>query len=319
VILATHNRREMLRRCLEALARQTQPPDGFEVIVADDGSTDGTAEMVGAFEAPYALRLLALEKSSHAAAQNAALAVSSAPVCLLLDDDVIASPELVAAHVEGHRRHPRAIGIGALTQEPVAAKDWYAHAFARGWREHYEELATREAHWMDCYGANLSARRSAFEEIGWVSTDIPSAKDFDLALRLSAAGCKPVYLPAAHGVHDDQKRSNRMLVDAERAGAMHVALSQRYPYAGPELLDWGASVDRRELALRRVCLALHVPASLLAPLGGLIPGEGRKMLWQHFVRRLAFWTGVRRNVNRRAWALLLQGSTAAAVADGLGS
>jgi glycosyltransferase involved in cell wall biosynthesis len=317
VIVATHNRRELLRRCLEALARQTQPPESFEVIVADDGSDDGTATMVEALRAPFPLHFLALEKSGHAAAQNAALEVATGPVCLLLDDDVVASPELVAAHIEGHREHPGAIGIGALTQEPVAARDWYAHAYARGWAEHYEEMATREAHWTDCYGANLSAPREALEEIDGISTDIPSAKDFDLALRLSAVGCKPVYLPAAHGVHDDQKRSDRMLVDAERAGAMHVALSERYPYAGPELLDWEAGAGPRELALRRLCLALHVPAALPASVGGLIPGEGRKMLWQHFVRRLAFWTGVRRNVNRHAWTLLLHGSTAIAVAEGL--
>jgi GT2 family glycosyltransferase len=317
VIVATHDRRELLRRCLDSLAAQTQDPVTFEVIVADDGSGDGTAEMVEGLRTPYSLRLLKLEKQGHAAAQNAALALATAPLCLLLDDDVVASPELVAGHIEGHRQAPMAIGIGALTQEPVAANDWYAHAFARGWSEHYEELAKREAHWSDCYGANLSFPRPAIEEIGGISTDIPSAKDFDLALRLRAAGCTPAYFPRAHGVHDDQKRSDRMLGDARRAGAMHVELSRRFPDAGPELLDWRAGAGPPELALRRALIAMHLPASPLARLGRCVPGDGRKMIWLHFTRRLAFWSGVRQRLNRHGWALVVRGQVAEAIAKGL--
>jgi glycosyltransferase involved in cell wall biosynthesis len=315
VILATHNRRDLLRRCLEALSHQTQDPSSFEVIVADDGSEDDTAAMAEAFEAPFTLRVLALEKQGHAAAQNAALALAAAPVCLLLDDDVVASPELVAAHVEGHRRRPMSIGIGALTQEPVDAEDWYAHAFARGWAEHYEELARREAHWSDCYGANLSFPRDVIEEIGGISTDIPSAKDFDLALRLRAAGCTPVYLPRAHGVHDDQKRSDRMLVDARRAGVMHVELSRRFPEAAPELLDWRSEAGPKELALRRALIAVHLPPSPLARLGRFVPGEGRKMIWLHFTRRLAFWSGARQRLTRHSWVLVVHGQVADAITE----
>jgi glycosyltransferase involved in cell wall biosynthesis len=317
VVIATHNRRDLLQRCLESLAEQTADPTGFEVIVADDGSEDGTAAMAEAFEAPYALRVLRLQKSGHAAAQNAALETARGQACLLLDDDVVASPELVEGHIEGHRQNPRAIGIGALTQQPVAAEDWYAHAYARGWAEHYDELADREARWSDCYGANLSFPREAIREIGGVSTDIPSAKDFDLALRLRRGGCTPVFLPRAHGVHDDQKRSDRMIIDARRAGAMHVELSRRFPEAAPELLDWTAGSGPRERAVRRLCLNLRAPIAPLAWLGRFLPGDGRKMIWLHFVRRLAFWSGVRGAVGSNSWTLVSHERTAEAVAAGL--
>ena len=46
VLIASHHRRERLRRCLDALAAQTLDPGDFEVIVADDGSSDGTAAAV---------------------------------------------------------------------------------------------------------------------------------------------------------------------------------------------------------------------------------------------------------------------------------
>jgi len=317
VIVASHNRRELLRRCLESLSRQTQDPASFEVIVADDGSSDGTAEMAEAFEAPFQLRVLALGKSMHAKAQNAALELAEAPACLLLDDDVIASPELVAAHIEGHRRNPMSIGIGSMAQQPVDANDWYAHAVAHGWTEHYADMLRREARCTDCYGANLSFPRDVIARIGGISTDIPSAKDFDVALRLQAAGCTPVYLPRAHGVHDDQKRSGRMLANAPRSGAMHVELSKRFPEAAPELLDWASGASPRVLALRRACIALHVPVSPLAWMGRFLPGMGRKMIWLHFVRKIAFWSGVRAEVGNRAWSSITHGRTAEAVAEGL--
>ncbi len=297
VVIASHNRRDLLRRCLGSLSEQSADPDSFEVIVADDGSEDGSAETAESYAAPYRLRVLRLDKAGHAAAQNAALELAEAPVCLLLDDDVVASPTLVSGHIEGHRAHPGAIGIGALTQQPVDANDWYAHAFAHGWSEHYEDLERRAAHWSDCYGANLSFPTVAIRQIGGVSTDIPSAKDFDLALRLRAAGCTPTYFADASGVHDDQKESRRMLVDARRAGRMHVELSQRFPDVAAELLDWDAGAEPRELRARRACLALHLPPRFLAELGRFVPGGGRKMIWLHFVRRLAFWCGVRESVS----------------------
>ncbi len=317
VIVASHNRRDLLRRCLDSLALQTADPAAFEVIVAFDGSEDGSAEMAQALRTPYRLRVLALPKQGHAAAQNEALAIAEGDACLLLDDDVVASPDLVAGHVQAHRENPMTIGIGALTQQPVAARDWYAHAFARGWSEHYAELEEREARWTDCYGANISFPRRTLFELGGVSTDLPAAKDFDLAYRLFTAGCTPRYLPNAHGTHDDQKRYGKMLADAERQGAMHVELSRRFPDAATTLLDWEAGAGPRELAVRRWAITLHVPPPTLAWMGRFLPGDGRKMIWLHFVRRLAFWRGVRANLTRHSWVLVTHNQVIDAIAENL--
>jgi glycosyltransferase involved in cell wall biosynthesis len=317
VIVASHNRRDLLLRCLNSLANQTADPGSYEVIVADDGSSDGSAEAAAQLRTPYALKVLALAKRGHAHTQNSALEAASGGACLFLDDDVVASPNLIKGHLEAHRENPMTLGIGALSQEPVAAVDWYAHAYARGAEEHYADLEKRDAHWTDCYGANVSFPRQTLLELGGVSTDLPAAKDFDLGYRLSEAGCEPRYLPTAHGVHDDQKRYTRMLTDAKRQGTMHVELAQRYPAAATTLLDWEAGAGRREIALRRVAICLHLPPGALVRLGRLLPGDGRKMMWLHFIRRYAFWSGVRTKLTRHSWVLVTHGQALEAIAEHL--
>ena len=58
VVVPTYNRRAGIVRLLQALAEQTLPPDQFEVVVANDGSTDGTAEALASYRAPYRLTVL---------------------------------------------------------------------------------------------------------------------------------------------------------------------------------------------------------------------------------------------------------------------
>jgi glycosyltransferase involved in cell wall biosynthesis len=294
----------MLRRCLDSLAAQTADPATFEVVVADDASSDGTPEVVAALATPYSLRLLRLSKHGQAGAQNAAIEVAAGTVCLTLDDDVIAAPTLIAAHLAAHREDPRTIGVGPLTQAPLDDGDWFAVSVSRGWAEHYENLAGRPARWTDCFGANVSLPRQALLEVGGIATDLDVAFDFDIALRLCQRGCVPRFLPDARGVHDDKGKGTRgMLRDAERQGAMHVELARRYPDRAEELLNWRLG-PRTERALRRLALALRVPPVLLAACGRLLPGEGRKMIWLHFVRRLAFWGGVRAASEKSHWKQL---------------
>jgi GT2 family glycosyltransferase len=304
VVIATHNRCQLLRRCLDSLAGQTADPASFEVIVADDASDDGTAAMVEALTTPYRLRLLRLSKRGQAGVQNAAIEVAFGTICLTLDDDVIAAPMLIAAHLDAHRQDPRTIGVGALSQPKVEFRNWFSRSAAHGWGEHYKSLATRPARWTDCFGANISFPRQALLEAGGIATDLDVAFDLDIALRLSQRGYVPRFLPAAHGTHDDGGKGPRgILRDAQRQGAMHVELAQRHPEHAGELLNWRLG-GRGERLCRRLALAGRVPPVPLASLGRFVPGRGRKMVWLHFVHRLAFWRGVREATEPAQWALL---------------
>jgi glycosyltransferase involved in cell wall biosynthesis len=301
VVIASYNRRELLRRCLDSLGGQAQDPATFEVVVADDGSGDGTADMVEGLDLPFRLRTLRLKNGGWASAQNAGIEASTGRICLCLDDDVVASPRLVAEHIEAHETEQSLVGIGKLVQKPPDVRDWYAHAFARGWNEHYEDLNHRPPIWKDCYGANLSAPRSVLIQTGGYATDLPGVEDVELGIRLVEAGCTLVYLPRAEATHDDQKVVAQMLRDAQRIGFAQATVAERHPSVGHQALEWVGVAGPRELALRRLLIPLRVKPSMLASMGRLIPDNGRKMVWLHFVRRFTFWRSVRRSVSRSQW------------------
>jgi GT2 family glycosyltransferase/peptidoglycan/xylan/chitin deacetylase (PgdA/CDA1 family) len=307
VIVATHNRREQLRRCLDSLATQTSDPATFEVIVADDGSRDGSAETVEELRMPFALRVLRLEKGGKSAALNAAIAADPAAVCLFIDDDVVALPELVAGHLAAHHEDPKTLGIGPLTQPPARSRDWLPHAHAAAWNERYAELAGRRLDWTECYGGNFSAPREALREVGGFATDLPAIEDIELGYRLAAAGCIPRYLPEAGGVHEDEKPRAKLIADVERYGAFCAEFAERRPDVRPKLLGWFLDPSPRDVTLRRALLALRVPPSLLASLGTAIPSSGRKQVWFGFLSRYVFWRGARSGMTRKRWRQTTRG------------
>jgi glycosyltransferase involved in cell wall biosynthesis len=304
VVVPTHNRRDLIRRCLDSLEKQTHDLEAFEVVVIDDGSTDGTAEMLERLETPLRLRVLQLGAVGQSAARNAAIEASNGPICILLDDDVIASPELVAEHLAAHRANGRIAGIGALAQERFEGRDWFVDAFARGWARHYARLDHEPARWPDCYGGNFSVSREGLLEVGGFATDLAVSKDIEIGFRLEEHGYQPTYIPLARAIHDDQKPRDRLLADVHRAGSGYVGLAERHPKMAPTLLGSFRAGSPRELALRRLLIALRVSPRILVALGALVPTERGKDLWYEFVRKFAFWLAVRRQVDRTKWLRL---------------
>ena len=301
VLIASHNRREMLARCLAALAAQSEDPAAFEVIVADDGSTDGTAAALAELSTPFELRVIEHAKAGKPVVLNAAIDAARGEVCLFIDDDMIASPQLVAEHLAAHRREPRTLGIGVLVQREPEGEDWYVRAFTRAWNEHFEELRARPARWTDCYGANFSAPR--LDPAGDRRLRFRRADGRGLRHRLSARR-RRARGPLPPQRHRGARRREDARADARRhqAGGCRLRRVRRPPSRhrkrAPRLAGRAGPV---ELRLRRGLIALRVPPGPVAALGALVPGDGRKMVWLHFVRRLVLWRAARGAMTRGRW------------------
>jgi len=311
IVIPTFNRAERLRACLDALGLQTQPAADFEVIVVDDGSTDGTAEMLETLATPFLLRVvLQKENSGYGAARNAGVSVASGEFLLFLDDDVVASPGLVAEHLRVQHQEGGAGVIGPYPQLLPRRAGRFARAMAEGRIEYYASLETKTPTFTSCHTGNFSAPRDAVQAVGGFAEDLPRAVDIELGYRLQQAGLRFVFAPAALGTEDQRESSSDMITDARVRGANALELWRRHP-AIITYLRLGGHFEhtRRRAAIRLVLLNLRVSPRILDALGYVLPRASGRRRWYDFLYYYCYWQGVRRAVpDRDTWRRLTRGT-----------
>ena len=103
VVIPTYNRCDALVECLAHLENQTCK--NFEVVVVDDGSTDSTPKLMESYlkKTPLAVRYARQDNGGPAKARNLGISMLHSPVCVLIGDDIFASPNLVDRHMNWHR------------------------------------------------------------------------------------------------------------------------------------------------------------------------------------------------------------------------
>ena len=309
IIIPTYNRPGRLRACLESLARQTHPSGDFEVVVIVDGATPAMRRLLETLATPYLLNVIWQENQGQCRALNRGLQAAQGRYCLFLDDDMVASPHLVAEHLRAQQSRERVVALGQITLRLPPDADAYARSLAHGWAEHYRELneGRRAPTWEDCYSGNLSAPRALVLEAGGFDDRLARGFDVELAHRLGRAGAQIMYLPEALSDQDQRKGYRALLADAENAGASEFAVYQR---GGQVLSQEMASFSWswRKFLLRRVLLALRVPPQWLAYLARLVAHPGRRLAWIGFVQTYCYWRGVQRAAGSgSAWRQLTQG------------
>jgi glycosyltransferase involved in cell wall biosynthesis len=118
VIVPTRDRKDLLAAMLEALDRVTAAAGELEVIVVDDGSTDGTAEWLDARRGPFPLRVVRIERpAGPAAARNRGAAEARGEVLGFLDSDVLVHPGWWQA-AKPHFTDPRVAAVEGATGQP---------------------------------------------------------------------------------------------------------------------------------------------------------------------------------------------------------
>jgi glycosyltransferase involved in cell wall biosynthesis len=246
VIVAAHQAELTIVEAVESALAQTLPPR--EVIVCDDGSTDGTSEAL----ARYGERIVLLrqDQGGEAAAKNAAARVARGDFVAILDADDVYLPERLEAMGLLAAERP---DLDILTTDALIEMDGQ---FARRCYEHGFSFAVedqRSAILMTNFIFGLAAvRRSRLEAIGGFDESIRYTTDWDLWLRLildgSLAGV--VMEPLAryrlqHGSLSSQRA--RMLVG--RLQTLH-KVDSRNDLSGLERGVLARSIARHERLLR---------------------------------------------------------------------
>jgi glycosyltransferase involved in cell wall biosynthesis len=184
VVIPTRDRRHYLPAAIasvSAAAEAARDVCTVELVVVDDGSTDGTQELAGTFPG----RLVPNHAAGVPAARNTGAEQSAGELIAFLDDDDVWLEEHLALHVEAHRRHPDA-GVtysqGRLADSQLRpVTDAYPRPpLPSGWIEEYTSTASLQQ------ANTLVVKRSAFEAVGGFDESLLDTEDLDFVERLSA-------------------------------------------------------------------------------------------------------------------------------------
>lgn len=208
VIIPNWNGREHLDTCLTALRRQTWRH--FEVILVDNGSSDGSQELV---RARYPeVRLLELGTNrGFTGACNAGYAEAQGDIIVLLNNDTEVEAMWLQAVVAAFKRRPE---VGIVASKLLlfdrrdhfhAAGDYYRVDGIPGNRGVWERDCgqyEQEEYVFSACGAAAAYRRDMLAEIGFLDESFYfSCEDVDLGWRANLAGWRTLYVPEAVVYH----------------------------------------------------------------------------------------------------------------------
>lgn len=105
VLISTYNRANYLEKVLASFTSQTLPVSEFEIVLINDGSDDDTADVVNKFQNCLPIRYFSHENRGLAASKNRGIEEAKAPIIIFVDDDDLATPQLLEEHLSAHKKY----------------------------------------------------------------------------------------------------------------------------------------------------------------------------------------------------------------------
>jgi len=223
IVIPTYNRLPILQKCLQAMEAQdfTQP---YEIVVVDDGSTDGTVEFLKdkATEFPH-VKLFLQNHEGAAIARNTGIDMAQGETIVFIDSDLVVTPVFLSSHAKALEGSDRAFTYGRVintanfedpTSEQIKITDISTAFFATG------NVAIAK-HWL----IEAGKFDTSFRQYGW--------EDLELGVRLKNLDLKLIKCPDAVGYHWHPAFTIEQLprlvdIEAQR-GRMGVVFYQKHP------------------------------------------------------------------------------------------
>ena len=273
VVIPVHDGGRDFERCLRGLRASSW--SDFELVVVDDGSTDGSADLAASFGATV-LRHPAPQ--GPAAARNAGAEAAQAPVVFFLDSDVVLHPDALQKAVARFDAEPELAALfGSYDDRPagpglVSRFRNLLHHYIHQQGEFRDDARPARTFWTGC-GA---IRRRVFRALGGFDPRRyrrPAIEDIELGYRLHAAGHRVVLVRDIQATHLKRWTLRRLvLTDIFQRGVPWTLLMLRSRVAETDLnvsRSQRACVAATGLGLLGLLAAPWQPALLSLPLAGL--------------------------------------------------
>ncbi|MBD1804879.1 glycosyltransferase family 2 protein [Microcoleus sp. FACHB-SPT15] len=234
VVIPTYNRKPILEKCLRAIEQQQLRGDsvvsGYEVVLVDDGSTDGTLEWLDSHPSEFPhVRSLSQDHKGPAAARNLGVEQAIGDTIIFIDSDLVVTENFLQSHADALVQGQKQLGSDRLftygwvintnnfdnpTSEPYKLTDFSAAYFATG---------------------NVAIARKWLEKAGLFDTrfQLYGWEDLELGVRLKQLGLKLIKCPEAVGYHWHPPfaldQIPRMIDREIQRGRMGVLFYQKHP------------------------------------------------------------------------------------------
>ena len=219
VVLPVYNGRRFLRVALDGVLAQTLRP--AELVVVDDGSADGSAEVLAGFTAPFPVRLVHQANGGQSSARNRGIRESSAELVAFLDQDDRWYPDHLAVLTAALTAHPaigwaygdfdEIDGAGGLVTREFLREHAVPHP-----KTTLTACITRDL--MVLPSASV-VRRAALEEVGGFDESLSGYEDDDLFVRVFRAGWRHAFVPGAtlaFRIHGDSSSADARFLASRR-------------------------------------------------------------------------------------------------------
>ena len=229
VALCTHNHLHRLQRTLAALQALAGPPQGWELLVVDNASADGTAEYLATAAwqpAAAATRVVREAKLGLSNARNCAIVQAAGEYLLFIDDDETPHPRWLVNHAAAMVQHqPDALGGPIEVQFVDGPRPAWLQDELLGFIGKLDHggngrwLTTPET---PIFGGNFAFRRAVFQRIGSFDAGLGrlgaanfGGEDIEIYERLLQAGCQVRWVPDALIYHrvESPKLRRRYFLD----------------------------------------------------------------------------------------------------------
>ena len=127
VAICTYNRFDYLPLAIESLKQQTLSDERFEIIIVDNSDDDDrAARFWQGYRLPHNSRLVNTTPPGLSRARNCALELSQSPIIVYIDDDAVATQNLLSSYIEYFNKYPEANVVGGKINPiwPGEKPDW---------------------------------------------------------------------------------------------------------------------------------------------------------------------------------------------------
>ena len=178
ICIPTYNRRKYLKETIESVLAQTYKD--YEIVIVDDGSTDGTEQVLK--EAGYPVRYYWQQNSGDAAARNKLVELAQGQYIAFLDSDDLLIPDAI----ERMTRAVAAESKEVIVYGPYLRIDENGQVFGKCKRKLYSgNITGRLFQDILIHSCGSMLPKRTLEEAGGFDTSLPVCSDYDLWLRLS--------------------------------------------------------------------------------------------------------------------------------------